>query len=112
MELADKVNETKKRGRPAKIDHTAEILKQMLEDRKVQNDLMLQMVKMAQQNQDMMSNWFKMFQPPTTPNTSTTLDDREKIISGDQDWEPMDMEQIAKVFGQEQMDYQNRIINS
>lgn len=104
----------RKRGRPRKAviaqqpqNESFELLKEVVADlrqnQKFQTQMMLEMLRVSQSNSDMVQSWFKMMTPPSGPNTSTSLDQRE--LPQEDQWEPMRAEDVAKMLGDEEAEY-------
>lgn len=113
----------KKRGRPKKqvdslelieSDNDMNLIQILIDQQKFNQEMMKNMLEVVQQNSSMMTNWFKMFQPPAgSGQKSTTLDDREKLIAGEApEWEPMAHDQMLSLFTQEQQDYEIKMRDS
>ena len=104
----------KKRGRPRKVDSTSELIEVLKDQQKQTTQMMLEMLRVAQMNSQMLQSWFNMFKPPEQPNTTSTLEERE--MSGQEDeWEPVKnnlMSQIIHGFNQEEKDFRDRMVNT
>jgi hypothetical protein len=126
--MSEIVSAPKKRGRPkgsknkqpapvalapVVSDSTNELLMQML---KQQQEMMNRTIQLAEGNQQMMRDWFSLFRPPSGPNTTSTLEQRERMLAGEDDeWVPMrphNIEEVLKLFNAEDQEYRERMINS
>jgi hypothetical protein len=71
--------------------------------------MMLEMLRVAQGNADMIQSWFKLMTPPSGPNTSTSLDQRE-MPNDDNEWQPMKADDMVKLMGEEERLYFEQMV--
>lgn len=89
-----------------------DLIQIMVDQQKANQEMMNRMLSVVEQNSSMMSEWFKLFQPQNGQTKSTTLDEREKIKAGEQEWEQLSHDQLLSLFTQEQVDYEKLMRDS
>lgn len=114
MAITSRSEAKAKRGRPKKVNVEMEFLKDVISDmkenQKLQTKMMMEMLRVAQSNSDMVGNWFKMFAQPTSANQTSSLDQRE--MPPDEGWEPLSGDEVANLLGEETAKYFEQMVNT